>query len=218
MMQSVLDHPAHLLRPTRLFSLDQRASIKGDHDRLRAPARGFAYAMGAALSGTPSRITVTVTIAALDREDPSPALRIVTHVTSAVAGVPAARRLLDSLAARWGCHEAAIGIAPGLETHFAPEGVAFTPLTPGRRAELAAALLEAVNAGRVKVYASDSSAESRDFWAQVVKAQSRVLGGLPDFFVTSGGDGYVASLALAVEAATALLAPVQGTLADLLCA
>ena len=72
------------------------------------------------------------------------------------------------------------------------------------RSAMGLGLLTAVDGSRVTMYADDSSAEHREFWAQAVRARVRTTeGGAPDFYVepSTGDEGFLRSLALAVEAA-----------------
>jgi hypothetical protein len=60
------------------------------------------------------------------------------------------------------------------------------------------------------MYSSDGSHEQQEFWAQAVKAQARYgPDGSLDFFVehSTGGDGFLLSLALVAEAGRTLLSP-----------
>ncbi|MBI3742789.1 MAG: hypothetical protein HY261_00675 [Chloroflexi bacterium] len=208
-------------RATRLFSLEQRTHLKGEHARRLAPVAGMAYAAGIALTGTPSHVSATVTIAEIDARHASPALRIVEHTEASFAGVAFAEQQIAWLLERWERRAAVVGIAPGLgpmRIQARDANVDVYPLTPHRRGDLADAMLRAVNAGRVQIYTTNATPQSRQFWAEIVKAQARVTKGSLDFFVTSGGDAYVTSLALAIEAGQGLLVPAQGRLDQLLCA
>jgi hypothetical protein len=96
--------------------------------------------------------------------------------------------------------------------HIEREGAArdgrieVTGLYGRQRTELCARLLHAVDAGLVKVYAQDGSRESTEFWAQIVRAQVRARGdGSLEFPQDAASDdGYLMSLALALEAARGL--------------
>jgi hypothetical protein len=78
------------------------------------------------------------------------------------------------------------------------------------KSELAYGLLADVNAGRLRMYAADGSAEYSEFWKQVraVRYQVRAYQAMTfDVDPTEGHDDFLMSLALLVEAAK--VAPIR---------
>ena len=76
--------------------------------------------------------------------------------------------------------------------------------TQPSKSQLGFNLLAAVNAGRLKMYAGDGSAEYREFWTEMERARSYYRpSNTLNFYVdpAQGHDGFLMSLALAVEAA-----------------
>lgn len=211
-------------RTARLFTLHQRLLLRGDHPRRGAPAQRPLYVAGVALprtraDGMPASNVVqhlegeaTATIVEIDSTQP--ALRVVEHLTApASAGESRADALPDVLQGPWRCRQVlvcgwgdAIGWRPGrLASDAAVDLVSATPPACSR---LVAALLEAVGEGRVKMYAPSGSGHDTAFWGQVIRAQCRWGGREPQGSYMApvwGDDGYVVSLALAIEAASRLL-------------
>jgi hypothetical protein len=76
--------------------------------------------------------------------------------------------------------------------------------TAKSKSELGFNLLAAINAGRVKMYAADNSAEYKEFWREMEKAKAYYRASQTmNFYVdpADGHDDYLMSLALLVEAA-----------------
>ena len=87
-----------------------------------------------------------------------------------------------------------------------PSGSVVTPFTftASAKSELGFNLLAAVNAGRLKMYAGDGSAECLEFWHEIERAKGQYRPSQTmNFFVdeSDGHDDYLMSLALLVEAA-----------------
>lgn len=209
----------------RLFSLEQRARLRGRHPRRTGPVAGRTYVAGVDLSGrtgpearrlarlvAPWGAPVTITIGEVG---PDPALSIVQHYRWAQEPPwVQAPRLLHLLGGLWGCRRIAVeGLGEGellgrlLRRQLAPTVVEPLPPTGQGRLRLGLGLLAALDAGRVEMHAHDGSDHWQEFWAQIVRARARRGdGGAFDFYVepSTGDDGFLMSLALAVEAARAL--------------
>ncbi|MCH8213712.1 MAG: mitochondrial fission ELM1 family protein [Proteobacteria bacterium] len=166
---------------------------------------------------------VTVTIGEMDLGASRPALRIVQHLRwAAEQGDRMDAEIHRTLLGLWRCRRVVVGAPENGPTPAhppvmpnPPPGVVVTPMGRAARSRMGIGLLETIAARRVKAYVDDGSPESREFWAQIVKAQSRVSrDGTLDFDVDAspGGDGLLLSLALAVEAAHELFQPTQGRL------
>jgi hypothetical protein len=221
-------------RVTRLFSLEQRAQLRGRHARRLAPVAGMSYIAGVWALGDvcPQDPAVSrghraaVTIAEMDLTAPTPTLHVVRHVAWAGPALgDGLTPVLRPLAAAWRLERIALGLSQAagpierLLGHGAPpSAVDLYPAAGRAAAALGAGLLRAITAGRVKTYAGPS-AESSELWAQIVKARRRVgPDGSLELLAGPGADEWLLSLALAVEAGRGLLAPSQGRLADLVCA
>ena len=207
----------------RFFTLEQRARMKGGHLRQQKPAPGKMYMAGVALPRHHQRQTshlsrlvelmaepVTVSVAEIE---PGDSLRIVEHYRWAQQPDGALiARLNEVLWGLWGCRKVLVdGVAGGdrvlsiLPPHPSDGSVQLVGEAAPRSA-MGLGLLTAVDGGRVTMYADDGSAKHREFWAQAVRARVRTAeGGPPDFYVepSTGDDGFLRSLALAVEAARA---------------
>ena len=205
-------------RTGRFFSLGQRGLLKGSHPRRPGATAGKAYVAGVALpSGSSvSRLTqvwdrVTVTIGELDLRDPQPILHVVEHYRWPLEAVDAGFHGIERpLVGDWGCRRIVIGEPSAAVRSTTRGAIEIFALAPASRSSLAAGLLRAASAARIKMYASDGSREQQEFWAQVVKAQARYgPDGSLDFFVehSTGGDGFLLSLALVAEAGRTLLSP-----------
>ncbi|HVA23623.1 MAG TPA: hypothetical protein VMW62_04445, partial [Chloroflexota bacterium] len=120
--------------------------------------------------------------------------------------------LLELLKTRWRCSMVSVdatGVGAGVASWLAramPERVEAVQFSRPVKSALGYDMLAAVNAGRVRVYASDGSAECREWWEQArlcryAMHQSSAM----SFFVPEkdGHDDFVVSLALCVKAASA---------------
>jgi len=177
----------------RLFTLEQRAGLKGRHPRLSAPSPGAVYVAAVALPTGAQRspFPTTVAVGEVQPNGAQQRLHIVHHVRA-----PAGDALHASLAcvvAAWGCQAVAV---PGA----APRGTAN-------------ALVAAVAAGGVAMYRDDGSADYQEFWAQIVRARMDGAGLFARLFVepATGDDGYLNSMALLVEAALEVEQPGAST-------
>ena len=151
---------------------------------------------------------VTVSVAEIE---PGDSLRIVEHYRWAQQPDGALiARLHEVLWGLWGCRKVLVdGVVAGdrVLSVLPPQpsdGSVQLVGDAAPRSAMGLGLLTAVDGSRVTMYADDSSAEHREFWAQAVRARVRTTeGGAPDFYVepSTGDEGFLRSLALAVEAA-----------------
>ena len=207
----------------RLFSLDQRAALRGNHPRRSRPAPLRRYVAGVAmraeqpLSVRTKRLLGTqgehgvVTIADADPHDPGRAIHIVDHCRIPLEPDGGALNALRELLwEHWGCSRAAVSCARGtwvlgLRRLEAGPG---TTETVGQVMSLSgqgAQLREGAGLGRLKMYEDDQSPESREFWAQIVRARYKQdNAATPEVYVepSSAGDSFLRSLGLAVIAAS----------------
>jgi len=142
-----------------------------------------------------------------------PRLEVVEHC--AWVGEPHDRlyeRLVDLLRVVWRVRRVAVDatglgetLAAWLGRALGRDTVAPVRFTAEGKSRLGYNLLAAINGGRLKVYASDSSAEHRAFWQEMERARvSYRANRTMNFYVdpSEGHDDYLMSLALTVEAAT----------------
>lgn len=168
---------------------------------------------GRARGHDPTVLTVARVVApASDAIVQEPRLEVVEHL--AVAGEKHDElfaRLVDMLGRVWRVRRVAVDatglgetLARLLARTLGPSVVRAVRLTAESKSRLGYNLLAAVNGGRLKMYATDGSAEYAEFWRQMELARaayrpSRTM----NFFVepSRGHDDYLMSLALVVEAA-----------------
>lgn len=212
------------VRDSRLLSLEQRAALKGDHHRHGEPAEGRLYIAGVALPDwaktgqrpSPGVISLfarpaTITIGELDPHDPDGLLRVVQHHRWGRQPDALLQQLRDLLWGTWRCHAVLVDRveATGRMLRLRPRAAGMGDLVgeAAPRARLCPGLLEAVDAGRVRMYTDDGSTESQEFWSQAIRGRRR-LGedGTSEMFIepSTGDDGFLVSLALAIQAASAL--------------
>ena len=226
------EHPLfrtqYALRPIqgegRLFSASQLAQVRGDHPRQAVPHPGEAYVAGLDvggqdLPGLEGRHNPTVlTIARVrfpDQEELGPVVEVVEQ--QAFVAVPHHQlwaRLADLLGRVWRVRRVAVdatglgeALAAQLSRALGEEVVMPVRFSAQVKSRLGFGLLAAVNTGRLRLYAPDGSQEAREMWrqlegAQVIYRPNRTM----DFFAR-GGDDFLVSLALAVEAAAELKGP-----------
>ena len=209
------------------FSPPQRAQLQGDHVRIRRGQPDRIYVAGIDLAGEAEepdrpdavrrgRDATVVTIGELDFSTADqlrkqPAVRIVEHY--AWTGETHARlyaQLVDLLKNVWHCRRVVVDatgvgqpVCSFLKAALGSVVAPFTFSAPAK-SELGFSLLAAVNAGRVKMYARDGSAESHEFWHEIERAKGQYRPNQTmTFFVdeSDGHDDYLMSLALLVEAA-----------------
>ena len=223
------DHPLfrtqYALRPVpgsgRLFSPTQRAQLQGRHARQHAPSEGETYVAGLDIggqdfgSGRDNDRTV-LTIARLVSPQAGatvqePRLEVVEHVTEAGAAHDVLlARLSDLLGEVWRVSRVTVDatgigetIAAVLARRLGDDVVQPLRFSAEAKSRLGFGLLAAVNGGRLKCYAADSSPEYATFFREIELARVGYRpGGRMTFHVDAadGHDDYLASLALAVEA------------------
>jgi hypothetical protein len=164
----------------------------------------------------PRKDSTVVTIARVIRQPPfDPRVEVVHHLCWTGRDHSTQYQALhDLLALQWRCQAICIdatGVGAGLASWLHKsigarvEQVQFTrPL----KSELGFELLAAVNAGRLKLYASDGSAESKECLRQLVHCRYATTDAAHlNFFLDprDGHDDFVTSLALAVRASSRIL-------------
>ncbi|MBV8429627.1 MAG: hypothetical protein JO244_00570 [Solirubrobacterales bacterium] len=221
----------------RLFDADQLLLMSGLHPRLRLPPpvdddadKDPTYVAGLDIAGEseqapdelvrrthPRKDSTVLTIARVTRPQPhhgEPLIEVVHHRYWTGRDHSTQFELLKDALTRWRCRSVCVdatGVGAGVASwlHKAigsqVEQVQFTrPL----KSDLGYELLAAANAGRLKVYASDASPESVEFWrqARLCRYASNNAATM-NFFVDprDGHDDFVVSLALCVRAASRLL-------------
>ena len=197
----------HAPRAGRLFSIAQRAQLRGRHQRSTSPIPGHRY-LASIILRTGSRDAATVTIGELVGFGPSASLHIVQHHRWEGADIwSAIPRLLNDLADSWKS-PVVVGVEDGHALtrlqHLAGNQPMITQIVVlGHAAKTGDALLHALDHRLLKVYAPDGSEEHNQFWTQIVKAQGRFSHGSVDFFIDrgTGDDSYLAGLALLTEEA-----------------
>ena len=223
----------YLLQPVHggrgLLSAGQRAQLQGQHQRQHAPTPGAVYIAGLDLAGgthdgagihatgeSSARDSTVLTIGELDFQagDPltgEPQVRVVEHrCWTGVSPASLYPTLLDLLRQVWGCRRVTIdatglgqGPASFLERTLGGSIVEPFTFTAQSKSRLGFDLLAAVNTGRLKMYAADSSQEYREFWGQIERSEAyfrpdRTMNFLVD--PKRGHDDFVSSLALLVRA------------------
>lgn len=191
----------------RLLSLTQRTLLKGRHPRRARPAPGARYVGGLVIFPNPlsGRLETSITIAELQPAGLRNALHLVQHLHIPLALPGALAQIVQEVAGRWDCQRLLIA-SPRVSTPLElPSGVTSILDIPSAEA-LATTLLDALDLGRVQVYANDGSREHTEFWAQAVRAVAgyRTAGPLALAAAPLADNTYVLGLALAVEAANRL--------------
>ena len=179
-------------RSGRLFSLTQRRSMQGDHERQSAPDPGKRYAASIVVSrpaGSGGAPTATVTIGELPI-DGGPLL-VVDHARDTVDGRNSLAGIVAAVERTWGC--LAAPVIDGPEARYG----------------LAEALRTAAANGGVHVYRQDHSQERHDFEAQIVGARARTGGGRFTLDHGPQDDAYVLGLGLLLRAAERVAPPVR---------
>ncbi|MFH0913985.1 MAG: hypothetical protein V1849_01690 [Chloroflexota bacterium] len=208
------------------LSPQQRAQLQGEHPRRHKPEPGRVYIAGIDLAGeaeegaevylqgrkTRQDATV-VTIGELDFPDSvvkQPRIRVVEHCWwTGKKHTDLYPQMVDILKNVWQCRKAVVDatgigqpVASFLRGALGGRVVPFTFTAPSKSG-LGFNLLAAINSGRLKVYAGDSSPEYVEFWSEIEKAKSEYKPSqIVNFYVdpAQGHDDFLMSLALLVKA------------------
>jgi hypothetical protein len=221
------------LQPIRggggFLSAQQQAQLQGEHVRRHQPDHDKSYVAGIDLAGEaeeeegarlralkPYQDSTVVTIGELDfpignsiRKQPS--IKLVEHYWwTGRNHADLYPQLVDILKNVWHCRRVVVDatgvgqpVSSFLRQTLGPAVVPFT-FTQQSKSALGFNLLAAVNSGRLKMYASDGSAEYQEFWLEMEKAKSQYRPSQTmNFYVDpiQGHDDFLMSLALLVEAA-----------------
>ncbi len=211
------------------LSAPQRAQLQGEHARRHLPEPGKSYVAGIDLAGEaegmedellrafkPRQDSTVVTIAelvfppagSLVRE---PGAKLVEHYRwTGKKHTELYPQLVDILKNVWHCRRVVVDatgvgqpVAAFLKSALGSVVVPFVFTQPAKSG-LGFNLIAAVNAGRLKMYAGDGSAESGEFWSEMRKARSQYRPNRTMSFFVDGAEGhddFLMSLALTVEAA-----------------
>ncbi|MBI2908093.1 MAG: hypothetical protein HYX92_10625 [Chloroflexi bacterium] len=213
------------------LSAAQLAQLQGDHCRRRVFGARGVFVAGIDLAGEaegiedaalralkPAQDSTVVTIGRLDFSGcdaviKEPRIEVVEHYWW--TGTPHTDlypRLVDLLRNVWGCKRVAVdatgvgqGVAGFLASALGKSVVVPLAFSAQSKSRLGFALLSAINAGRLKMYATDGSEEHREFWLQMERAKSHYRPNQTmNFYVdlARGHDDFLISLALLVEAAS----------------
>ncbi len=211
------------------LSRQQRAQIAGSHPRKSKPESGKFYIAGIDLAGEAEeeegalmqnrktqRDATVVTIGELDFSvvddiQKQPRINIVEHYCwTGKKHAMLYPQLVDILSNVWRCRRAVVdatGVGQPVSSFLKKAlGARVSPFvfSAQSKSRLGFNLLAAVNAGRLKMYAGDGSAEYKQFWFEIEKAKSQFRPSQTiNFFVDpgEGHDDFLMSLALLVEAA-----------------
>jgi hypothetical protein len=207
------------------LSRQQRAQLQGEHPRRHQPEAGRIYVAGLDLAGEAKaedlrarlrQDSTVVTIGELDfsmcdQLPKQPRLKLVEHYQwTGVRHTDLYARLVDILKAVWHCRKVVVdatGIGQPvfsfLRGALGARVSGFT-FTAQSKSELGFNLLATINSGRLKMYATDGSAEYQEFWVEMERARSQYRPNQTmNFYVApdQGHDDFLMSLALMVEAA-----------------
>ena len=211
------------------LSPQQRAQLNGEHDRKHQPDRGKVYVAGIDLAGEaeeeegatlrtlkPRQDSTVITVGELDfsaGDDVQKQSRIYVVEHYWWTGRKHAElypQLVDILKNVWHCRKVVVdatGVGQPVSSFLRRSlGSRVSPFTFTARSksELGFNLLAAINSGRLKMYAGDSSPEYQEFWLEMEKARSQYRPSQTmNFYVdpSQGHDDFLMSLALLVEAA-----------------
>ncbi len=210
------------------LSPQQRAQLRGEHSRRHHSETGKIYIAGIDLAGEaeeeggysggrkPRQDSTVVTIGELDFTvvndiQKQPGVHIVEHYRwTGRKHTELYPQLVDLLKNTWHCHRIVVDatgvgqpVSSFLKQALGSKVSPFT-FTAQSKSELGFNLLAAINSGRLKMYASDGSAEYQEFWFEMEWAKSQYRPSQTmNFYVdpSQGHDDFLMSLALLVEAA-----------------
>ncbi len=223
----------YLLLPLRggggLLSAQQLAQLQGNHQRRSTPEPGKVYVAGVDIAGqseasqngtslaaTPRQDSTVVTIAEPDFSQyddliREPTIKVVEQYQwTGLSHSTLYPKLIDLLKNLWRCRRVVVdatglgeGVASFLQKSMGSAVVAPFKFTAQSKSSLAFEMLAAVNSGRLKMHAGDSSQEYQEFWRQIGNAQGQYRANQTmNMFVdpSRGHDDFLMSLALAVKA------------------
>lgn len=224
----------------RLFGAGHLAQLRGRHSRERGPVVGAAYVAGLDVAGEEEDAPAAGAFRPGAKRDS--AVLLVARVGERAGEVPGVRepelevveiyawtgrkhrelipQVVDLLRRVWGVRQVVVdatGVGGVVASYLVGAlGARCTPFvfTAGTKSRLAYELLGAVNAGRVRMFAEDGSAESAEFWRQCALARYAVRAHEALSFgvdAREGHDDVLMALALAVHAAG--VAPVRRAVA-----
>ncbi len=211
------------------LTIQQRAQLSGEHSRRYQPEPAKVYVAGIDLAGEaetgegdylralkPQQDSTVVTIGELDfsvcdEVQKQPRLNIVEHYWwTGRKHAELYPQLVDILKNVWHCRKVVVDatgvgqpVSSFLRRSLGSKVLPFT-FTAGSKSELGFNLLAAINAGRLKMYSGDGSAEYQEFWFEMEKAKCQYRPSQTmNFYVdmSEGHDDFLMSLALLVEAA-----------------
>ena len=212
-----------------LLTIQQRAQLDGEHSRRHRPEPGKVCVAGIDLAGEaeagegaylralkPRQDSTVVTIGELDFSvcdeiQKQPRVKIVEHYWwTGRKHAELYPQLVDILKNVWHCRKVVVdatGVGQPVSSFLRQSlGSKVSPFTFTARSksELGFNLLAAVNAGRLKMYSGDGSAEYQEFWFEMEKAKCQYRPSQTmNFYVdpAEGHDDFLMSLALLGEAA-----------------
>ncbi len=219
------EHPLFMtqyaLRPIsgagRLFSPSLLERLAGTHPRGHLPAESTGVVAGLDVGGggAGEHDASVLTLAAVVPHEVAgvslPRLLVIDHAVWSGEDLTALEVQVAERASAWSVQRLVVdatgigaGAASFLSAALGADRVVPFVFSVGAKSRLGYALLAAVGAGRVQMYADDGSTESRAFWTECRACRREVLPGRQmRFFVPAeeGHDDYVISLALCVHAA-----------------
>ena len=205
----------------RLFSGAQQAQMTGTHSRRHTPIPGETYVAGLDIGGGMGESDHDATVLTIGRViEPAsdalvqtPRVEVVEHI--ALTGVPHDElfgRLADVLGRVWSVQRVAVDatglgetIARMLQRTLGEDVVRPFKFSAESKSRLGYELIAAANGGRLRMYEPDGSPEHIEFWQQIERARVAYRPSQQmNFYVdpSEGHDDYLASLALAVQAAS----------------
>lgn len=208
----------------RLFSVEQRAALRGWHRRVQSPEADRAYVAGIDVAGedeqpddalsrllAPRKDSTVITIAEIHRaSDGQPIARVVDHLWWTGRDQVWQYGAISRLWERWRFTRVVVdasGIGAGLADFLAaryPDRLEKFTFSQPSKSKLGYAMLAMINTGRLSVYAEDGSAEIRELWYEIERtryslaANEIITWHVPE---SEGHDDFVVSLALAARAA-----------------
>lgn len=206
------------------LSPQQRSQLQGEHLRHHQPKSGKTYIAGIDLAGEaevgegaalralkPRQDSTVVTIGELDFGPiRQPRVKVVEHYWwTGRKHAELYPQLIDILKVVWHCRKVVVdatGVGQPVSSFLKQSlGSRVSPFTftAQSKSELGFNLLAAINSGRLKMYAGDSSPEYQEFWFEMEKAKSHYRPSQTMNFYVDPGEGhddFLMSLALLFEA------------------